>query len=122
MAWLAGFTDGEGYMDLGTSARVVWTTTHRPTLVRIQGKIGGSIRTLQDVPHCRKPRYQLSVFGPTARAMLTVLLPFLVEKRPQADLILSYQACPKGRARTKSELAAKTAISLRLKELRHAPS
>lgn len=122
LAWLAGFTDGEGYMDLDTTARLVWTTTHRPTLEMIQGKVGGKLRLLQKVEGSRKPRYQLSVYAGTARRLLVALTPHLIEKRAQAELILSYVPSPRGRTRSPEILGQRAIIKAKLKELRHVPS
>lgn len=109
-------------MDLDSTARVVWTTTHRPTLEWIQRRVGGSIRTLQEVHGQRKPRYQLSLYGEKARGVLSGMLPWLREKRAQAELVLSYSPSKKGVPRSPAVLARKAQIRARLKELRHAPS
>lgn len=122
LAWLAGFSDGEAYVDFDSTARVVWTTTHRPTLELIQGRVGGALRLLQKVERSRKPRYQLAIYGPNARRVLTALLPFLVEKREQAELVLSYVPSPKGRTMSPEVLARRAGIKARLKELRHVPT
>jgi len=121
LSWLAAYTDGEGYMDLDTSARVVWTATHRPTLEYIQSLVGGKFRTLAKQATQRKPRYQVTLTGPRARTVLAQVLPWLREKKPQAELILSYVPGRPGR-RDDARLAQKADIRRRLKELRHAPS
>lgn len=122
LAWLAGFTAGEGYVDLDTTARLVWTNTHRSTLEDIQRRVGGSFRTLSPVKGGRKPRYQVAVYGEKARALLEAMLPMLAEKEAQARLVLSYRPAPRGRLRTPEAGARKTEIRRLLKELRHRPS
>jgi hypothetical protein len=120
-AWLAAYTDGEGYMDLDSTARVVWTSTHRPTLEYIQSLVGGKFRTLSALKGQRKPRYQVFLSGERARGVLRSILPWLREKRPQADLILSYIPGTPGR-RDDARMNQRAAIKARLRELRHEPS
>jgi hypothetical protein len=119
MAWLAGFTAGEGYVDLDSTARLVWTNTHRDTLEAIQARVGGSMRTLSYVEGSRKPRYQLAVYGGTARDLLKTMLPLLGEKRAQAELVLSYVPLPRGYPTTRERRLLRASIRTKLKELRH---
>ena len=119
--WLAGFTDGEGYVDWHGTATLVLTTTHLPTLEWIQDQIGGSLRTLQRDRNAQvassKPAYQLSWSGSAARGVLTSILPYLREKRRQAELVLSVTHA--GKRLAEAEWRRRDSVRLNLKNLRH---
>lgn len=119
--WLAGFTDGEGYVEWHGTANLVLTTTHRATLEWIQGLAGGTLRELRKdrsaAVASSKPAYQLYWTGAAARERLAGILPYLREKRRQAEIVLSVE--PAKRRLSEEEWRHREAVRINLKNLRH---
>jgi len=103
--WAAGFIDGEGSILLhrAKSRRHGHGVRHQPTIVvgqttreplEILARLfGGSIYLrAQQRPRCR-PVYAWGIRGGKAvRTALTALLPYLIVKKAEAELILSFCA------------------------------
>lgn len=94
-AYLAGYIDGEGCIRDGNngSISVSITNTYLPTLKDIQAKWGGSIQDHATGPNCRTA-WMYRVQGSEAAAMLEAILPFLWEKKQQAELLLEAMHYP----------------------------
>lgn len=124
-AWLAGFTDGEGYVEWHGTAQLVLTTTHRATLEWIQVRAGGALRTLKrPKPRARqtgvvskKPTYQLSWTGENARTILAAIQDHLQEKRRQVELVLSVSHA--GGRVSEADWRYRDSVRRNLKNLRH---
>lgn len=98
LAWLAGFLDGEGSVNIGRmhqhgkvhyEAAVVVCNTHLETIERIQVWLGGKLTTRNE-PERRKPCYYLGWYGARALEVAAMVVPFLVTKKRQADLLLQF--------------------------------
>ena len=96
--WAAGFIDGEGFVGIsrGTSRNGrpchqpmvdVTQARQRAPLDLLVGLFGGRVR-LQKTS-CG-PAFNWRVTTEQARLVLLAVLPYLVVKRPQADLLLQY--------------------------------
>jgi len=109
LEYIAGFFDGEGCISLTPShyerknaeisaprPRVIVSNTNKPVILAIQNKIGGrlQIKERTDWRTC----YDL-VWGSWSevRRVLTLLLPYLVVKRKEAELMLSLPPAKLGR-------------------------
>jgi hypothetical protein len=103
LSYLAGFVDGEGYIGLPANLRLnrnpfyrptlTIYNTHRGVLLQIKEFIGfGRVYTgTSRGPHCQ-PTYLFKADGRRIAPILEQLLPFLIVKRKQAELVLEYIA------------------------------
>lgn len=98
-AWAAGFVDGEGCITLSEctkkktgcrwfSAIVDVCQVNRKPLDKLQSIIGGRIRVLKDE---YGTAYQWRAYGDNTLVALKRVLPYLVGKRRQAELVIEFQ-------------------------------
>lgn len=94
LAYVAGFVDGEGCILLERRGylRLEITNTGLPTLLFIQGIIGGSVAKKSH--KVNKTVYRLRVSGAAAKDAITRLQPYLIEKQSQAVLAILYGNLP----------------------------
>jgi len=101
--YLAAAIDGEGYLGLvpigrhreghhapGFSFRVSISNTDRSWLDTLQQWAGGYVELRSAVKGNRKPCYVLRFNGATAKDLLMRVMPYLILKKPRAELILRY--------------------------------
>lgn len=89
-AYLAGFFDGEGCVTLGQNGSIALgiVNTNLPILNLFKEVLGGTVASrLQMV---NKPQYVWRTYGPTAVSAGEVLLPFLIEKREQMEVVIDW--------------------------------
>jgi hypothetical protein len=92
VTWCAGFFDGEGCIDLQHTRTGAWIShvnlvqRDETPLVVFEKAFGGS----RSVTGPKKDAILLSFRKAEARHLLSTLLPYLVVKRRQAELILEY--------------------------------
>jgi len=91
LSYIAGFVDGEGFIGY-VRGRLMFkiSNTNYPILDWIQRITGsGNITELKGITQLRKrrPAYQWSCYGNTARELIKVLKPFLKIKAGQGFLI-----------------------------------
>lgn len=118
LAYLAGYFDGESCFTIsgargaqrvnGGTPRVSVSNTFLPALRKIQDLFGGSLRrkTKSRTPWHRDA-WEWYCSGSDARGVCQILLPYLIEKAPQAELLLAYSTYPSGsqmRAQVRQEL------------------
>lgn len=95
-AYLAGFFDGEGCVGAYMRGdkvvlRLAVGNTHRPSLDRIQRAFGGSTCPINQKKRPRnKPQWQWSITGQRAKDALAVMLPYLLTKKAQAEIALTW--------------------------------
>lgn len=91
LAYIAGFVDGEGCVQIsknGSLSLSIINTAHQ-TLTFIKRVLNcGSVAPRKQ--KVNKPQYVFRVYGTSAAEVLTALLPYLIEKRPQAELALEF--------------------------------
>lgn len=89
LAYFAGFIDGEGCICCGFNDFPMLKVSHtyRYILEELQGFFGGSIKPHFDPSH-KRPAWIWRIGSDVARDALILLLPFLKEKRRQAEIAL----------------------------------
>ena len=99
LSYIAGYVDGDGcFRWNNTSPEVSITNCFPYTLYQLAEHFGGTVRKYT---HKKAGRtvYQWRAYGNTAIAMVEKLLPYLWEKLPQAELLLSIRAAGPGARR-----------------------
>jgi hypothetical protein len=95
-AYIAGIVDGEGHIALYSRndrgkvnfySRVTIANSHLPLLEMIKREVGGGVVNEQG------PGMYCLVFGKRADriALLTTLMPYLIVKKRQAEIVLEYE-------------------------------
>ena len=93
-AYFAGLVDGEGSLFVqqrpySFKSELEITNTHKPTLEWIQARFGGSLKPRAQRNNHWKPYYRWRVVSnPMLAPLLRNVLPFLVTKRRQAEIML----------------------------------
>ena len=100
LAWAAGFIDGDGMIsvyqrsDRHNEFMVIIRAmnVNRIALDKLQAMFGGTVNTMHTAEKCRprgwKPSFYWSASHSTAELAIRWVMPFLVLKRPQAELAL----------------------------------
>ena len=109
-AYLAGYTDGEGHFGFTRSSpRFEVTNTCPIVLLKLKTKFGGEVRlsTVSSKLN-RRHAWRYSAHVASIPKILKKILPFLVEKKPQALLLLEYMSIAKnaGSSVRKAEIQA----------------
>ena len=86
LVYAAGYLDAEGCFRFASGVSVSVTNTYPYTLMFLWETFGGSIRTKSKKENCRTA-YEWSANGDNARNCIKLVLPFLREKQPQAQLL-----------------------------------
>jgi hypothetical protein len=94
-AWLAGFLDGEGSFQITLASRrvnfdaaVSAANTHRDALERCRELAGGSICALGRSKSAWRQYYKWEIRGKSVTSTLHAILPYLVIKREQAEILM----------------------------------
>jgi hypothetical protein len=118
-AWAAGFIDGEGCFRYDTTPRLTVSNTHLPTLRWLKRLFGvGSVSASGN--HRGRPQFRWLVSGENAIEVIEELVPYLREKKPQAQLVLDIRERePSDRAELKKLLTGLKRPSYALKQHRH---
>lgn len=125
LAYFAGFLDGEGTFlihrahDRYYKSRISCGNTYLMVLERLKRIFGGSIIKRPIQPN-RKPFFVWYVDGHRASDVAKQLLPFLREKKLQAEIIIDYEASRyrRGKSRIKDEeWEYRAVLSTKLREL-----
>jgi hypothetical protein len=118
LAYFAGIIDGEGCFCLhnhGThrfGAQLQVGNTDPRLLEWIQSRFGGSVNMERRTNKAHKPVWRWIAHVDNLTELITAILPFLIVKRDQADLMLAYRRtlAPKistGRSTTKTPESVK---------------
>ena len=108
-AWAAGFMDGDGFVTIQTSHRIVNGVSYKGYYLRVgacqaaenplkelQSLFGGNIKPKNSGPnregYNRKPQWVWTISSKQAESALQQLLPYLVHKREVALLALDFQS------------------------------
>lgn len=114
-AYLAGILDGEGYVGIrihNQNRRSITpvasvTNTNLPLLVWLKERWGGAIHLKQDKRPTSKAAWIWIVASRDVESVLRDAYPYLIVKRPQADLVLSLPQRTPGTIRLTDEIVAK---------------
>ena len=97
LAYLAGFLDGEGCFSLaGSSIRVQAVNCYPGVLTLLRDAFGGRCRLREEGKNanCRRT-FEWSIYAQGAENACRKLLPYLFEKKQQAELLLMIRATDK---------------------------
>jgi hypothetical protein len=107
-AWLAGMVDGDGTLTINPSdfnPRLMITQIHLPTILYLQETFGGKFHSKGLTGLSRKEYWCWCVYKSWLRGHLCHLLPFLVTKKRQVEVILQFlEASPTERQALFDEL------------------
>ena len=110
LAYLAGLTDGDGTIFVTHTNRlrtyypaVVWAMIHRETIDTVASLLDGTTVVLNNHTNLRRcasgwggsrvrPQYRTSVTGKRAVLLCAQMLPYLITKRAQAELVAQFPA------------------------------
>lgn len=104
LAYIAGIVDGEGSIfvtAVGPHRRrtvyptVVIAMTHRPVIDWLAEQLAAGTVKCHNQTNMRrhptyKPQHRVQVFGKRAKLLCSLLLPYLLVKRPQAELVTTF--------------------------------
>jgi hypothetical protein len=96
-AYCAGYIDGEGCFQLvgdDTSAQLEIGNTYFWALAGMQRNWGGTLQKRKAQVRC-KTFWYWRICGDALRAMIAAILPHLLEKRVQAELLMESYSCPR---------------------------
>lgn len=119
--YIAGFFDGEGYIGVkgGNNLSVTLTNNHKEVLEQVQKKFYGVLTAprLYGVK-LGKEAWVLNFYGKHAKLFLEAVCPYLVVKKNQARLALTYPLTEKGGSLTDEMKQTRQFIMDQLKEMK----
>lgn len=93
LAYAAGYIDGEGCITVsGKTCRVLISNTYPFTLHWMKALFGGKVAVKNDNSRAtnHRPAFVWSIGGTAAEDLLSLCIPYLQEKRVQAEAALEY--------------------------------
>ena len=95
LAWAGGLIDGEGYVGINkNSVKLDVQSTSRVTIETLYEIFKGHCAVESRRTATGRPVFRWSVSGKNALMILATLTPYLVEKKRQAELSISYHRFP----------------------------
>jgi hypothetical protein len=95
LAYIAGYLDGEGsFAPVGGGIRVSVSNCFPWMLSALCQEFGGRVYIKSTTEGNRRTSYQWDVYGENAVKCCESVLPYLIEKKPQAELVLLYRSYP----------------------------
>jgi hypothetical protein len=96
LKYIAGFVDGDASMGIYTqTVRIAFyqsrTAGVPPVLSYVQQRFGGTPRVARVTTATVRTSWSLVYHGDVARKIIRMIHPYLIIKRPQAELIMQYQ-------------------------------
>ncbi len=133
LAYMAGYMDGEGCFQANSQDRYIYlslSNTHKPTLEWIRDTFGGNLSKQKPRKELHyRPIYQWRIWALGAYPLCKALLPYLKEKKEQAEVLIQIQETlfkggglrdPLDRRKPHpSVLEEREILVKRLKELKH---
>lgn len=131
--YLAGAFDSEGTIGIHRSTstgihrngktyavQIAVTNTYLPLLMEFRDMFGGTVTNRKPTGHGVKRRYDWYLTGQRARTFLITIMPYLLEKRQQAELAIQLPFKNVGAAgRTIEERELQEHIYQEVKRLKH---
>lgn len=99
LSYVAGYLDADGCFRWNRTPEVSATNVFPYTLYQLKESFGGSVRSYKNAPDGRT-YYQWRSYGDGALQVVHLILPYLWEKLPQAELLLSIRAEEPGAKRS----------------------
>tara|TARA_R100000700_G_C3160029_1_gene136330 strand:- start:672 stop:992 length:321 start_codon:yes stop_codon:yes gene_type:complete len=78
--------DGEGHFS-GNKTTITVESTSKTTIEELYRILGGKCTVLKRKTNANRPVFRWRVHGDSARNVCSLLLPFLIEKKKQAEII-----------------------------------
>lgn len=126
LSYAAGYLDGEGCFTVGEHWKIFVTCTNtcRAAIDWLQDMFGGTVSGPSRVRKANwRPTYQWKISSKQAAAVVAALLPYLKEKKPQAELLLELQKTMGTAGRLTPEVRSlRDGIVAKIKELKRATS
>lgn len=126
LQYVAGFIDGEGCFQYETTAKIHVKNTYKPILNMLKRKFGGKVApsSYRGQPANWRPGYRWVICGESTVKVIQSVLKYLVEKKPQAKLVIKINALKSHRFRPLSEdnKIKKAEFIKELKRLKHLSS
>lgn len=112
IAYLAGYTDGEGCISIadGSTIMVSVETCYPKIVHRYYQLFGGHFTRYSKRSKNKRPSFRWRAYAKTAYLAIQTLLPFLREKKRQAELCLKYY--------TTKNIKRREAIDYKIRELK----
>lgn len=112
IAYLAGYTDGEGCITIvnGRTLMVGIETCYPKVVHRYYQLFGGHFSRYDREKKAHRPAFRWRAFSETAYMVIQTLLPFLREKKRQAELCLKFY--------NTKDAGKRIAINNKIKELK----
>ncbi len=112
LAWSGGLVDGEGCIGIhGGTLKLDVQSTSRITIETLFKVLGGNCSVESRRTKMGRPVFRWNLYGQNARLCLIKIIPYMVEKKRQAQLAVSFYNFP-------SNSAMRESISRRLKTLK----
>ena len=99
IAYVAGFIDGEGCVSIGVAKKryvcpnIQVSNTNLTVLKLFKEQFGGSIQNRLDKRKNRRPSWTWWIAANKALKVLEEVKPFLIIKKPQAEILLGLKRC-----------------------------
>ena len=95
LAWSGGLIDGEGCISVHKNTiKLDVQSTSRITIETLFGLFGGTCAVESRKTKSGRTVFRWSIYGQNARQCLQRLLPYMVEKKRQAQLAVSFYSFP----------------------------
>ena len=115
LAWAGGIVDGEGCIQInGASVAVDVQSTSRALIEKLHSILGGKCSVESRKTVYNRTVFRWRIYGKPAVEILQRVMPYLTEKKEQADLACSYYKYP-------SKSAMRKSIKKRIKNLKRTP-
>lgn len=93
-SYWAGYMDGEGCFQYTSTPMVQVGSTFPHVLIWLRDFYGGRLTCMPSRDH-KRHFYRWTITGPSCREMVRDVMPYLYEKRPQAEILLQAGQYPK---------------------------
>lgn len=111
MSWAGGLLDGEGCFRATKCPVISVESTSKSTVEKLHELFDGTCSAEKRKTNSGRQVFKWRVYGKNAKAVCEDVLPFLVEKKPQAELLVLFYRYP-------ARSAMRRSIARRLKELK----
>ncbi len=111
MSYVGGLLDGEGCFRISKTPTICVESTSKSTVEKLYEVFGGKCKAEKRLTNSGRQVFKWSVYGKAATHVCDSVLPFLVEKKLQAELLLLFYRYP-------ARSAMRRSLIKRLKDLK----